>query len=405
MTVWWALAAAAVLQAPQVELLTLSDQTHTGVLTQLSESGAVLATGDREVSVSAADLLEIRFPTRKPQPRSGKRVQLTLTDGSTIFCSAVSTSPRQATLEVPGVGNVEIPGRTLANVRFQPLKPALRESWKELIERDSKSDLLVIHKDDVLDFLPGVIGKIDSQSVEFLLDGDQRTVARKKVFGLIYHHRNSRRTPKSVCSISLADGSLLNARRVELEDGVLTAKLSAGGNIKLPTAEVLSMDFSGGKVVYLSSIEPRTEKYEPFFEGDDVRWGYRRDRTESLGKPIKLFGKTYRRGLWIHSKMTLTYRLKGDFRRFRAVMGIDEMVRPLGNVNVIIRGDGRVLYPPDQSGETDPKGAKVTGQDAEPHRLDLDVTGVRDLEILVDFGDDEWDGSDHLDLADARVIK
>jgi hypothetical protein len=45
----------------------------------------------------------------------------------------------------------------------------------------------------------------------------------------------------------------------------------------------------------------------------------------------------------------------------------------------------------------------VRGSDP-PQNLDLDVAGVRDLEILVDFGGD-LDIADHLDLADAKVVK
>ena len=43
---------------------------------------------------------------------------------------------------------------------------------------------------------------------------------------------------------------------------------------------------------------------------------------------------------------------------------------------------------------------------AKPQELDLDVTGVRDLDILVDYIDENDIGiSDWLDLAEARVIK
>ena len=73
-------------------------------------------------------------------------------------------------------------------------------------------------------------------------------------------------------------------------------------------------------------------------------------------------------------------------------MGIDQAVAPLGNVHVVISGDGKTLLESD-----------VRGSD-QPQNLDLDVAGVRDLEILVDFGGD-LDIADHLDLADAKVIK
>ena len=55
-------------------------------------------------------------------------------------------------------------------------------------------------------------------------------------------------------------------------------------------------------------------------------------------------------------------------------------------------GEGKILFEAD-----------VRGTDA-PQVLDLDVTGIRFLEILVDFGR-EFDIADHLDLGDAKLIK
>jgi len=74
-------------------------------------------------------------------------------------------------------------------------------------------------------------------------------------------------------------------------------------------------------------------------------------------------------------------------------MGIDQSVATRGgDVHVIIRGDGKVLL------EADCKG------DDAPRALDLDVEKIRDLEIFVDYGK-YIDIADHLDLADARLIK
>jgi hypothetical protein len=118
---------------------------------------------------------------------------------------------------------------------------------------------------------------------------------------------------------------------------------------------------------------------------------YRRDRSLD-GKPLSLGGKTYARGLAIHSKTTLRYRIAGEFTRLKAVMGIDDSVCRQYGVRVVISGDGKALFEGD-----------VRGTDA-PRPLDLDVAGVRDLEILVDFGGD-LDSCDHLDLADAKLLK
>jgi hypothetical protein len=84
--------------------------------------------------------------------------------------------------------------------------------------------------------------------------------------------------------------------------------------------------------------------------------------------------------------------MAGEYRRFQAVMGIEQLVGKNGNVHVVIRADNDVLYEGD-----------VDGKDV-PIPLDFEVSGKRDLEILVDFGA----GTaiyDHLALAGARLVK
>ncbi len=72
--------------------------------------------------------------------------------------------------------------------------------------------------------------------------------------------------------------------------------------------------------------------------------------------------------------------------------GIDDRVRPAGNVRLVISGDDRELF-----------AQTVTGSD-EPLALNVDITGVKRLKILVDFGE-QLDLADCLDLCDARITK
>ena len=112
------------------------------------------------------------------------------------------------------------------------------------------------------------------------------------------------------------------------------------------------------------------------------------------GGPLRLGNKIYSRGLCIHSKTLLKYRLGGEYRRFQAVTGIDHLVASngYGDCRLVISGDGKKLLEAD-----------VKAKDS-PRPLDLDVANVVNLEVLVDFGGN-LDISDHLDLADAKLVK
>ena len=88
--------------------------------------------------------------------------------------------------------------------------------------------------------------------------------------------------------------------------------------------------------------------------------------------------------------------MPGKFSRLDGVAGIDDDVRPLGNVRLQILGDGKTLLEANVAGNADPK------KDAT--LINLDVSGVRRLVLVVDslgnFG-----AGDHLDLGNLRLIK
>ena len=87
--------------------------------------------------------------------------------------------------------------------------------------------------------------------------------------------------------------------------------------------------------------------------------------------------------------------MPGKFSRLEAAAGIDDDVRPLGNVRLQILGDGKMLLDAKLAGNVkDPK--------LDPLRVSLDVAGVRRLVLIVqslgNFG-----AGDHLDLGNLEV--
>ena len=374
--------------APPVELTTLTGRHVTGALVELSSDHALMKSRGKEVRVPLAEVLDLRSVRPRPAvPPDPRRPELTLTDGTRLFWADLRISDRQVFVETSQLGKFILPLTAVSSVRLAFLDRQVADAWKDLSAREVNQDMLVIAKGSVLDHLDGTVGTVDGTSIHFVLDGDERTAKREKVFGIVYARRNAD-VSKPVCELSTIGGELLKAQSVAWNAAQLKIGLLGGAQLVVPAELVLSLDFSSGKVRYLSQLEPREVKYTPFF---DQVWTYCRDRPRD-GGALRLGNKEYARGLWIHSRTLLKYRLNGDYRRFQAVMGIDQAVAPLGNVHVVISGDDKTLLESD-----------VRGSDP-PQNLDLDVAGVRELEILVDFGGD-LDIADHLDLADAKVIK
>src|SRR5579862_3228412 len=374
----------------QFDLTTLSGQRSAGQLRELVGDHLTLKSGNAETRVPLAEVLELRAVRTKPAvPPDVRRPELTLTDGSRIFWSALRVgNDRQVSVETPQFGKFNVPLNNVASIRLAPVDAQIADKWKELSARESTQDMLIIRKGNNLDHLDGTVGAIDEKRIHFVYEGEEvPDVKRENVFAVVFARRNGD-AGKPVCEVSALGGDLLKAQTAVWDATGVRIGIGGGAQLTIPAEQVTALDFSLGKVRYLSDMEPREVKYTPFF---DQVWTYYRDSPRD-GGALRLRNKEYARGLWIHSRTLLKYRLNGDYRRFQAVMGIDQAVAPLGNVHVVLSGDGKTLYE-----------SEVRGSDA-PRNLDLDVAGVRELEILVDFGGD-LDIADHLDLADAKVIK
>ncbi|MDB5340890.1 MAG: hypothetical protein JWN70_6509, partial [Planctomycetaceae bacterium] len=247
----------------------------------------------------------------------------------------------------------------------------------------------VVRKDNKLDFLAGVAGAVDDQVVKFLVDGEEVPVKRERVYGLIYQPPAATGKPQSI--IELQGDVTLQSKQIVSKDQTYEVILASGVSLTVPAGQVRTIDFSLGKVRQLSQLKPSDVQYVPFW---DQVWEYRKD-VGPLSSPITLGGVAYAKGLSIHSKTKLTFRLQGEYRLFQTVLGIDDMADDtgaLGDVKLTISGDGKPLFESD-----------VKGTDA-PRKVDLNVTGVRELQVLVDYGG-ELDIADWLSLADAKLVK
>ena len=250
--------------------------------------------------------------------------------------------------------------------------------------------------------LEGILHDITPDVVHFDLDGEKLEVHREgKVEGIIYYQ--SRRDPSidPLCTVEHVSGSRIHASSVRLSGDQLHLVAVSGARFDLPIQTIRTLDFSIGKIVYLSDLDPVSVEWTPFVSTSRGRtllerlYEPQRDRNfDGNQLALRSKGKTtvYQKGLAIHSRTLLVYRLRGSFKTFLATVGIDAGAGSQGHVQLRISGDDRLLFEDSVVGDRDPLD------------LNLDVSGVRRLKILVDFGDD-LDIADHLNLCEARVSK
>jgi hypothetical protein len=393
------IAALAAAGAAQFEARTLDGQTAAGALVSVDAQQLVLETADGPKTLPIASLAVV---SRQPAPaaRTEKLIQVELIDGSRLAVAEYAAGGQEATLEIAGGEKLAVALSSIRWVRFAAPADAeqpLAKQWSEITQLKAAGDLLVVRKKGALDYLEGVLSKVDVESCQFEIDNEQIAVPRAKLAGLVYARPPAGDLPEALAELVTADGARLPLRSLTLADGKLRVATPGGIELALPVDHVARIDFSSGKIVYLSDLEPEAAEYTPLLglkpplAGVAAYYAYRRDVGFDRN-PLVLDGKRFAKGLSLASRTTLAYRLPGKFRQFRAVVGIDDAVRETGNVHVEITGDGKPLWQGD-----------VRGSDA-ARELELEIDGVRRLAIVCDYGAD-LDIGDRLNLAEARVTK
>jgi hypothetical protein len=187
------------------------------------------------------------------------------------------------------------------------------------------------------------------------------------------------------CRLGLASASADGKRQL------LTGKPLFGAAVEAPLAEVVALDVRGGPAVYLSELEPTAYEHTPFL---GATWPLVKDGSVS-GRELRLGGSTYDRGLGAHAAARVTYDLAGCYRRFEALVGLDEDTARRGQARLGVRVDGKERKL-DREGKLTSRGG--------PLRVRVDVRGARALTLVVDF-DRFGDVQAHVNWVDARLIK
>ncbi len=381
---------------PTFEVQTVDGRIVVGSIEALNTDQITILTSDGPVSLGT-DKLMVLSPKQKPAAvNQDPCAWIDLIDGSSLVARDYLVAEGLARITLFNDQVLELSTTGIFSVRLKPHSEAVAAEWSRMLEMQIDNDLLVVRSDGMLDYHKGVLRDVTGKVVQFDLEGDILPVKRFKVHGLVYHQPPGGELPEAVCCIADVFGSRWSVNLLSLSDE-LQWTTPSGLTVTQPLASLARIDFSANKVLFLSDLEPQSITWTPHFGSDrDLpllgRFFALREDTNLQSNPLRLDGQQYDKGLALHSRTKVVYRLPGRFRRFQAIVGIDDDVRPNGDVCLVIYGDDRVLL------ET-----TVTGTD--PARsIDLELTGVRRLGILVDFGE-KLDVADHLDLCNARIIK
>jgi hypothetical protein len=339
-------------------------------------------------------------PHSPPANPAGRAVWVDLVDGSQLAAEQFTVAKGHAKIVFSASETLELPTAEIDAVRLQPASDATALEWSRLRGKKIHDDVLVTGNANSIDYHEGAIEEISDTKVGFVRDGQTLGVKRGKIFGLIYFHAVA--AGPSECPYSIVDtaGSRWEAASLKFSSGAIEFTARGGRVSRRRLDQIAKIDLSTGKIVYLSDLKPDKETFAPHpFTVTQSELASRQEfsrvrRDQNLeSMPLRTYGQVFRKGLALHSRSELAWTLPGKFSRLEAVAGIDEIVRPLGNVRLQILGDGKPLLD-----------AAVRGSDAAATPVSVGLSGVRRLVLIVEtkgnFGAGDW-----LVLGNLRLIK
>ncbi len=388
---------------PDVTVLTLDEQTFSGTLQNIDESRfQIESTEGRLLTVPVDNVRSLHCERNAPAAdvvfADPPAVMAELLNGSLVAGRSLTASASEVKIDAESLGDLSLPMPLIRSIRLGEIgltDQEIEKRWEALRPRQSSMDTLVIRKGDVLDFVEGTVGKITSDAVAFLLGDQNVEVPRQRVFGIIYARTPAK--PAEPAVHLLFSRSRLVAQQITFDGSRFQARLARQQNISLPADQVFHIEYAG-RVRPLIDLPEAVEYPEQVTKYDQMT--YFRKGTASNGQPLRIGAdqQITSDGLWIHSEVTVRYRINRDYRRFLARVGMDHNVGGNKAVRLRILGDGSALF--DEI---------IRKQD--PSRLiDLDVSTVRDLEIRVERVPeiaklDPFGIQEHLDLGEARLIR
>ena len=362
-----------------VVVRTVQTERIVGTLESFSlKDGLVLvrAGGDR-TRMPAVDVVQIdtKLPRQQPHPESAHWV---LASGDSIYGQPVGGSERTVSIRRDDLGTLDLPILRLRELTT----PAGREARKAgkfgpIASRPASEDdeLWLVNGDR----LTGLIERIDPNGVALETDAGRTVVALDVLLAARLAQADRPATQpgkaRSVrARLTLADGSTLTVGELAWrQDGLIIAVQREAKRVqcRIQMDRVLRVEVVGGRWQWLGRMLPLVAEHTPLL---GVRWPHRIDRNV-LGGPIRVGGRGFERGIGVHSRSRLVYGLDAGCERLVCAYGLDDDAGPMADVAVEISVDGkRVHHAP---------GVRPDGQ---VHRVSVDLSGAKQVELLVDFG-------------------
>jgi hypothetical protein len=381
-----------------VTLRTLPGSTVEGSLISLSGKEVVIDVKGSPKTTPAADMLDLAFPNNVPALIDSAYGDLELVDGTIVHCSQFGTRGDRAEIKLLSGLEVKLPLKVVSYYLNDAQDTHVKEEWQGLLTKRTNMDLLAVRDAaGKVNVVEGTFGKGDETGTSIAFEasaGVKRQLSLNRLHALAFVRQADVDASPVVCKVHDVYRDVIAATKAVLDGDHLAVTSVTGVQFDLPSAQIIRLDFSQGKLMYLSDMDP--VKVVETSNTDRVEH-YRRDKNLD-DRPLTLIEgpqhecKSFAKGLALHAACELIYDIGGQYKEFKTLAGIDPTVGGDSHVKLQIEGDGQEL-------------ASATfrrGEVAKP--ITCNVQNMRRLRIVVTSAG-LLDLSNHINLAEARVSK
>jgi hypothetical protein len=391
-----------------------------GLLKRIDAAGVQLVAGDRggAVSLPGERVRAVRRTAGQPQGTDGQpqgtdgqpegtdgrpKLVLTLVDGSTLSGDDVAWDGKQPAVLIRPEGRIELPAGRVRSIAWLPevIAGGAAASWQGAIPEGTEKDLVVVGTAENHEFVECAITGVSADTVTVVLEDETIPVKRSKVIGLQWLRSEPAAAANGAGRALVAvSGGGVRASRVEWSaDGLVV-----DGEIRLPSAMFLGVDYAAGRLVRLASLTAEKVDVEPWFGGlvrnagrNDPLAAFFAPRTIDSGgvdaTPLPPTAKrvdagTSAAGIIMRPRTVSVWRLPPDSRRFRTVVAAAAGDQAADATMVTVAIDDREVFRQQVGG-----GVTGAGVDRDPVReppsegvpIDVDLASGRRLTVTVDF--------------------
>ncbi len=361
----------------------------------------VLQSGPVTKTFPMEQVLSLEFSAKPQIPVT--YCEAILIDGTRILGKSYLIRGGNLEWVTPNLDQWVIPLGKVASLLRPGHDATAQTDWKSRLVRPRKRDVLAIVRKDPdhpekssISGLEGTlgVGSSDGISIGFTPAGGKTElpVPQANLHGMLWLRGPDATLLAPLCRLEDTGGQILEIGKIRsASSNAIAITLVCGIDLDLPMERVLRLDFSRGKLAWLSDMD----WLEGAVTGFDDRLDRVRRNTNPDGGGIKMGGVPFQRGLAMPSATSLSYALGGEYRELQALVGLDDATGIAdGLVRLRVEGDGKTL-------------AKVEisrSNRSKPEKLAVNLKDVQVLKLLVESTDLSPFGR-HIILANPKISR